>query len=149
MMGLASLAVQARPNEDWKFVCIGPQIPGPVLVGERDDAQDQVSAPLSLMGLNSTACLPHLPLASFCACCRSIALRVRCHASDAGPHQGGVEGDSENGGRGWLVWWLLSRKLATLRARYSQSSAIPSREHRAFCLLTCPASARIKRASSR
>jgi hypothetical protein len=46
MMGLASLAVQARPNEDWKFVCIGPQIPGPVLVGERDDAQDQVSAPL-------------------------------------------------------------------------------------------------------
>ena len=46
MTGLASPAVQARPNEDWKFVCIGPQIPGPVLVGERDDAQDQVSAPL-------------------------------------------------------------------------------------------------------
>ena len=46
MMDLASLSVQAGPNEDWKFVCIGPQIPGLVLVGERDDVQDQVSAPL-------------------------------------------------------------------------------------------------------
>jgi hypothetical protein len=46
MMALAALAVQAGPNEYWKIVCVGPQIPGPVLIGRRDDTQDQVSAPL-------------------------------------------------------------------------------------------------------
>jgi hypothetical protein len=43
MMALASLAVQAGPNEYWKIVCAGPQRPGPVLVGHLDE--DQVSAP--------------------------------------------------------------------------------------------------------
>ena len=37
MMALASLAVQAGPNEYWKIVCAGPQRPGPVLVGQHDD----------------------------------------------------------------------------------------------------------------
>jgi hypothetical protein len=46
MMALASLAVRAGPNEYWKVVCAGPQRPGPVLVGERDEI-DQVSAPLA------------------------------------------------------------------------------------------------------
>jgi hypothetical protein len=46
MMALASLAVQAGPNEYWKVACVGPQRAGPVLVGERYDEQDQVSAPL-------------------------------------------------------------------------------------------------------
>ena len=45
MMALASLAVQAGPNEYWKIVCAGPQRPGPVLVGQHDDKGDQVSAP--------------------------------------------------------------------------------------------------------
>ncbi len=45
MMALASLAVQAGPNEYWKVVCVGPQRPGPVLIGQHD-ANDQVSAPL-------------------------------------------------------------------------------------------------------
>jgi hypothetical protein len=44
-MALASLAVQAGPNEYWKVVCVGPQRPGPVLIGQHDD-KDQVSAPL-------------------------------------------------------------------------------------------------------
>ena len=43
MMALASLAIQAGPNEYWKVVCVGPQGPGPVLVDERDDEQDQVN----------------------------------------------------------------------------------------------------------
>jgi hypothetical protein len=45
MMALASLAVQAGPNEYWKVVCVGPQSPGPILIGQRDDT-DQVTAPL-------------------------------------------------------------------------------------------------------
>jgi hypothetical protein len=46
MMTLGALAVQAGPNEYWKVMCIGPQRPAPVLVGQRDDNEDQVSAPL-------------------------------------------------------------------------------------------------------
>jgi hypothetical protein len=46
MMTLASLAIQAGPNEYWKVVCVRPQKPGPVLVGQLDDIQDQVSAPV-------------------------------------------------------------------------------------------------------
>jgi hypothetical protein len=46
MMTLASLAVQARPNEYWKVVCVAPRGPAPVLVGHLDDMQDQVSAPI-------------------------------------------------------------------------------------------------------
>ena len=54
-------------------MCIGPQETDPVLVGERDDVQDQLSAPL-----------PNGPFRRYvspvvCARCRSIALRVRCH----------------------------------------------------------------------
>ena len=45
MMALASLAVQAGPNEYWKIVCVGPQRPGPVLVGQHGDEEDQVSTP--------------------------------------------------------------------------------------------------------
>jgi hypothetical protein len=37
MMTLAPLAIQAGPDEYWKIVCIRPQRPTPVLVGERDD----------------------------------------------------------------------------------------------------------------
>jgi hypothetical protein len=46
MMTLASLAIQAGPNEYWKVVCVAPRGPAPVLVGHLDDMQDQVSAPI-------------------------------------------------------------------------------------------------------
>jgi hypothetical protein len=46
MMTLAALAVTAGPSEYWKVVCVGPQKPNPVMVGQRDDSQDQVSAPV-------------------------------------------------------------------------------------------------------
>jgi hypothetical protein len=46
MMTLASLAVQAGPNEYWKVVCVASRGPAPVLVGRRENMQDQVSAPL-------------------------------------------------------------------------------------------------------
>jgi hypothetical protein len=46
MMTLAALAVRAGPSEYWKVVCVGPQKPRPVLVGQHDDNQDQVSAPV-------------------------------------------------------------------------------------------------------
>jgi hypothetical protein len=44
MMTLASLAVQAGPNEYWKVICIGPEKPAPVLVGHQEE--DQVGAAL-------------------------------------------------------------------------------------------------------
>jgi hypothetical protein len=46
MMTLASLAIQAGPNEYWKVVCVSGREPAPVLIGRRDDTQDQVSAPV-------------------------------------------------------------------------------------------------------
>jgi hypothetical protein len=45
MMTLASLAIQARPNEYWKVVCVGPERPAPVLVGQREGDQVSVAVP--------------------------------------------------------------------------------------------------------
>jgi hypothetical protein len=46
MMTLASLAIQAGPNEYWKVVCVSGRKPAPVLIGQSDDTLDQVSAPV-------------------------------------------------------------------------------------------------------
>jgi hypothetical protein len=46
MMALASLAVQAGPNEYWKVVCVDPRERISIVAGQSTDAQDQVSAPL-------------------------------------------------------------------------------------------------------
>ena len=44
-MTLASLAIQARPNEYWKVVCVSPRERISIMAGQSDDT-DQVSAPL-------------------------------------------------------------------------------------------------------
>lgn len=41
MMTLASLAIRARPDEYWKVLCMAPDAPSPVLVGQRDDEADR------------------------------------------------------------------------------------------------------------
>jgi hypothetical protein len=46
MMTLASLAIQARPSEYWKVVCVYPRERISIVAGQSDDARDQVSAPL-------------------------------------------------------------------------------------------------------
>jgi hypothetical protein len=46
MMALAGLAVQARPNEYWKVVCVTGRERISIVAGHSDDTQDQVSAPL-------------------------------------------------------------------------------------------------------
>jgi hypothetical protein len=46
MTALASLAIQARPNEYWKVVCLGPRERISILAGQNEDTQDQVTAPL-------------------------------------------------------------------------------------------------------
>jgi hypothetical protein len=45
MMTLASLAIQAGPNEYWKVVCLAPRERISIVAGQSDDTQDQVSAP--------------------------------------------------------------------------------------------------------
>jgi hypothetical protein len=39
-LSLASLAIQAGPNEYWKVVYVAPRGPAPVLIGRRDDRPD-------------------------------------------------------------------------------------------------------------
>ncbi len=45
MMTLASLAIQARPNEYWKVVCVSPRERISIMADQSDDT-DQVSAPV-------------------------------------------------------------------------------------------------------
>ena len=46
MMTLASLAIQAGPNEYWKVVCVSPRERFSIVAGQSDETQGQVSAPL-------------------------------------------------------------------------------------------------------
>jgi hypothetical protein len=46
MMTLASLAIQAGPNEYWKVVCVGPRERISIVAGQSEGAQDPVTAPL-------------------------------------------------------------------------------------------------------
>ena len=45
LMTLASLAIQAGPNEYWKVVCMADRERISIVAGQSDDTQDQVSAP--------------------------------------------------------------------------------------------------------
>ena len=45
-MTLASLAIQAGPNEYWKVVCTSPRERISIVARQSDETQDQVSAPL-------------------------------------------------------------------------------------------------------
>jgi hypothetical protein len=47
MMTLASLAIQAGPNEYWKVVCVGSRERVSIVAGQSEDAQGPVTAPLS------------------------------------------------------------------------------------------------------